>query len=81
VPYFVEPGGQALQNVQQGAGRPLEFDHLAGQLVDASGHLGVAAEDLRLDLVDVVLQPGDHGGVAVHHGVQDRVQDGFGAAA
>ena len=38
-----------------------ELDDLAGQLVDAPGHLRVAAEDLGLDLVDVVLQAGDHG--------------------
>jgi len=60
---------------------PLEFDHLAGQFVDASGDFRVAVEDLRLDLVDVILQTGDHRGVAVHDRVQDGVEDGFRSAA
>ena len=38
---------------------PLELEHLARQLVDPAGDRRVAAEDLGLDLVDVVLEPGD----------------------
>ncbi len=78
---LVEPGHQPLEHAEQGAGGPLELDHLAGQLVDAPGDPRVAPEDLGLDLVDVVLQPGDHGGVPVHHAVQDRVQHRLGAQA
>ena len=55
--------------------------HLARQLVDAPRDLRVAAEDLGLDLVDVVLEAGDHGGVAVDDPVQDRVQHRLGPEA
>jgi hypothetical protein len=37
-------------------------------------HAGVAAEDLGLDLVDVVGQARDHRRVPVDDGVEDRVQ-------
>ena len=40
----------------------------------------VAAEDLDLDLVDVLLEPRDHGRVAVDDAVHDRVEHGLGAA-
>lgn len=56
----------------------LEFDHLAGEFVDALRDVGLAAEDLGLDLVDVVGQARHHGGVAVHDGVEDGVEDRLG---
>ena len=59
----------------------LELDHLARQLVDAAAHRRVAAEDLGLDLVDVLLEPRHHRRVAVHHAVHDRVQDRLGTQA
>ena len=51
--------------------RPLEHHHLAGQLVDPLRHVPVAAEQLVLDLVDVVLQAGDDGEVVVDDPVGD----------
>ena len=78
---LLEPGHEAVEDAEQRAGGPLELDHLAGQLVDAPRDLRVAAEDLGLDLVDVVLQAGDHGGVAVDDRVQDRVQHRLGPEA
>jgi len=60
--------------------RALELDHLAGQLVDAPRHLRVAAEHLGLDLVDVVLESGDHRRVTVDDLVHDRVENCFGTA-
>ena len=41
---------------------------------------GSPFEHLRLDLVHVVLEPGDDRPVPVDDGVEDRVEDGFGAA-
>ena len=81
MPYFSKPGHQAVEHAEQRAGGALELDHLARQLVDAPGHLGVAAEDLGLDLVDVVLEPGDDRRVAVDDAVEDGVQDRLGAEA
>ena len=43
--------------------------------------VGVTPEDFGFDFVDVVLQAGDHGCVAVHDRVQDRVQHRLRAAA
>ncbi len=78
---LLEPGRQPVQHPQQRPGRPLELDDLARQLVDAPRHLRVPAEDLSLDLVDVLLQPGDDRGVAVDDAVEDRVQHGLWAKA
>jgi hypothetical protein len=69
-----EATGQPVQHAGQRGRRPLELDDLARQLVDPPGHPGVAAEDLDLDLVDVVLQAGDHRAVPVHDLVEDRVE-------
>ena len=55
--------------------RALELDHLAGQLVDAPRHRRIAVEDLRLDLVDVLLDAGDDRRIAVDDGVEDGVQN------
>lgn len=78
MPYLAKTRHQAVQHADQRAGGALELDHFAGEFVDAAGHLGVAAEDLGLDLVDVVLDAGDDRDVAVDHGVEDRVEDGLG---
>jgi hypothetical protein len=59
-------------------GGALELDHLAGQLVDPPGYRGVALEQLILDLVDVVLQARDDGGVLIDDLVQDRVEHRLG---
>ena len=55
--------------------RALELDHLSGQLIDATGDGWAAAEDLILDLVDVVLEAGDDRLIAVDDVVDDRVRD------
>src|SRR5215211_700878 len=55
--------------------RPLEFDHLARELVDPARHVGIAPEDLGLYLLDVVLEAVDYGSVVVHDTVHDSVQD------
>ena len=81
MPYFVEAGGERGEHCGERSGRPLELGDLAGQLVDAPGHLGIAAEDLDLDLVDVVAEAGDDGVVAVDDAVEDRVEHRFRAAA
>ena len=65
MPYLSKPAVKRVEHVEQRAGGALELDDLAGQLVDAPRHVGVAAEDLGLDLVDVVLQAGDHRRVPV----------------
>lgn len=80
-PVFGEAAGQGLEDAGQRMGGALELDDFAGELVDAPGDGGVAAEDFGLDFVDVVFQPGNHGDVVVHDGVQDRVEHGFGAKA
>ena len=80
MPYLSNPAASAVEHGQQRPGGPLELDHLAGQLVDASRDLRVAAEDLGLDLVDVVLQAGDHRRVAVDDAVEDRVEHRLGPA-
>src|SRR5215210_5887331 len=54
---------------------PLEFDHLARELVDPARHAGIAPEDLSLYLLDVILEAVDHGSVVVHDAVHDSVQD------
>src|SRR5215211_683637 len=57
--------------------RPLEFDHLARELVDPARHAGIAPEDLGLYLLDIVFETIDYGSVVVydtvHYGVQDRL--------
>src|SRR5215212_3006232 len=55
--------------------RPLEFDHLARELVDPTRHAGITPEDLGLYLLDVVLEAVDHRSVVVHDAVHDSVQD------
>ncbi len=74
-PVLLEPRREAGEHGQQRTDGALELDDLLRQLVDAAAHLGVATEDLGLDLVDVLLQPGHHRRVAVHHAVHDGVQD------
>ena len=81
MPYLSNPAASAVDHAEQRPGGALELDDLAGQLVDAPGDARVAAEHLGLDLVDVVLQPGDDRGVAVDDRVEDRVQHRLGPAA
>ena len=59
----------------------LELDDFAGQFVDPPGHRGVAAEQLVLDLVDVVFQPRHHGHVVIHHLVHQCVEHSLRAVA
>src|SRR5918994_426704 len=61
--------------------RPLEFDHLARELVDPARHAGIAPEDLGLYLLDIVPEAVDHGSVVVYDTVHDGVQDGLGSTA
>ena len=74
---LVEPGRQAVQDRPQRRRGPLELDHLARELVDAPAHGGIPAEDLGLDLVDVVAQTGHHRRVVVHDPVENRVEHGL----
>src|SRR5215218_9983768 len=57
--------------------RPLEFDHLARELVDPARHVGITPEYLGLYLFDIVLEAVDYGSVVVndtvHYGVQNRL--------
>ena len=53
------------------------MDHLARQLVDATGDARVPPEDLGLYLLDVVLEAAHDGPVVVHDPVHDGVQDGL----
>jgi len=48
---------------------------LAGELVYAAGHPGVTPQNLRLYLVQVVLDPIDHRSVALDNLAHDLVQD------
>ena len=52
---------QSREDVVERRGRALELDHLPREVVDPPGDGGAAPEDLVLDLVDVVLEPGDTG--------------------
>jgi hypothetical protein len=70
----VRVADQVREHARQGLRRPLEQDHLPRELVDAPRHALVPAEDLVLDLVDVVLEPRDDRGVVVDHPVHDRVE-------
>jgi hypothetical protein len=77
---LLEAGDERLEHRVEGPRRALELDHLAGQLVDAARDRGVAAEDLDLDLLDVLLEPGHDRRVAVDHAVEDGVEHRLGAA-
>ena len=70
----------AREHAGERLGRPLELDHLARQLVGAARDRGASAEDLVLDLVDVVLEAGDDRLVAVDDVIDDPVDDGDRAA-
>ena len=78
---LVGPGDQPAQDRNQRFGGALELDHLACQIVRAASDAGVAAEDFRLDLVDVVFQSAHDRLVVVDHPVQDGIEDRLGAAA
>ena len=82
-PVLLEAAGQVVHHGDQRLDGPLEVHHLTHQQVDALRDVGVAVEELLLDLVDVVLQPGHHGGVVVHDLVHDayRTASGPGTAA
>ena len=71
---LVEARGDRGEDAGQRLHRPLELQHLLGQLVDAPRDPGVAAEHLGLDLVDVGDEATHHRRVPVDDGVQDRVQ-------
>ena len=71
---------ERLERRQQRERRPVELDHLALEEVDALGRIGGVLEDLLLDLLDVVLDPGDDRRVVVDDLVEDRPDDGAGAA-
>ncbi len=78
---LVGPAQQGFEHVAQGFGRPLEVDDLARELVDALREIRAAlAEQLVLDLVDVVLQAAGHGVVLVDDLVEDRVEHRLGTA-
>ena len=74
---FLEARDEGVEHRVERVGGALELDDLARQLVDAPRDLRIASEDLHLDLVDVLLQPGHHRRVAVDDAVEDRVQDGL----
>ena len=67
---LAEPPAQLREDVAQRLDGAVEGDDLAGELVDPLRHRRVAAEDLLLDLVDVVLQALEHGQVVVDDPVQ-----------
>ena len=75
---LVEPCRQPTQHSQQRTRRPLEFDHLTGQFVDATRNSGIATEYFGFDLVDVVLQSGHHRGVPVDDCVENGIENGLG---
>ena len=72
---LVEPCRQPTQHPQQRTSRPLEFDHLTGQFVDATRNSGIATEYFGFDLVDVVLQAGHHRGVPVDDCVENGIEN------
>ena len=66
---------ETLQRPGQRLRGLVELDHLAGELVDSPGDVGMVLEDLDLDLVDVVREAVDHRDIVVHDAVHDRVED------
>src|SRR5690554_305066 len=52
----------------------LEIDHLARKLIDAPGDIRIPAEEIVLDLIDVVLKTRNDGAVLIDDLVQDRVE-------
>ena len=67
---------KALERREERPHGAVELDHLALQEVDALGRIGALAEDLLLDLLDVVVDPGDDGRVVVDDLVDDCPDDG-----
>ncbi len=78
---LLEAAPEQLHHGRERMDGALELDDLAGQLVDPPGDRGVAAEELVLDLVDVVLQPRHDGHVVVHHLVHQGVEHSLRAVA
>jgi hypothetical protein len=56
---------------------PLEVDDLSGQFIDASSDRMIAVEQLVLDLIDIVLESGHDGCVAINYFIEDGLQDSF----
>ena len=79
--YFSKPRRSSCDHGRERVDGALELDDFAGQFVDPPGDGGVAAEQLVLDLVDVVLQPRHDGHVVVHHLVHQRVEHSLRAVA
>ncbi len=72
-------GGGALDrgdHAEQRMDGAVEVGGLAPKRVDPLGRRDGAGEHGGLDLVDVALEPGDHGRVSVDHLIQDRPQRG-----
>lgn len=65
---------QRLQHPPQGMGRTLELDDFTEELVDPAGNVRVCPEQLVLDLIDIIFQPGNHGLILVHDFIQNGVQ-------
>ena len=71
---------QRLQHPDHRVDRPLERGDLSQQGIDALRHIRIPAEQLVLDLVDVVFEPGDDGHILVDDLVHDRVEHSFRSA-
>jgi hypothetical protein len=66
---------QAVERLGEGGRGLVELDHLALEQVDALGRVAAGVrEDLRLHLLDVLVEPADHRLVVVDDPVEDRVQ-------
>ena len=72
------PATRRPTGFDQWLGVAVEVEHLALELEDPAGRVStlrsVGVEDLGLDLVDVVVETGDHGLVVVDHPVEHAVQ-------
>src|SRR6266540_6778151 len=63
---------ERLQGGEQGKHRAVKLDHISLQEVDALTRIALVGEDVRLHLLDVVVDPGADRLIIVHDLIEDR---------
>ena len=74
---LLEAALELAEHLDEGMRGALETHRLGRQFVDAPRHGRIAAEELILDLVDVVLEPRDHRLVVVDDLIEYRIEHGL----